>query len=95
MMVPYNKLFFIHNTKRKDMEIKVCGPGCASCEKTQKIVEAAITATGVDATLTKVTDFQEIAKLGIFSTPAVIVDGDVKSVGNIPKQAEVEKWISA
>lgn len=77
------------------MEIKVCGPGCASCEKTQKIVAAAITATGVDATLTKVTDFQEIAKLGIFSTPAVIVDGDVKSVGNIPKQAEVEKWISA
>lgn len=76
------------------MEIKVCGPGCASCEKTQKIVEAAITATGVHATLTKVTDFQEIAKLGIFSTPAVVVDGEVKSVGNIPKQAEVEKWIS-
>lgn len=76
------------------MEIKVCGPGCASCEKTQKIVEAAITATGIDATLTKVTDFQEMAKLGIFSTPAVVIDGDVKSVGNIPKQADVEKWLT-
>ncbi len=75
------------------MEIKVCGPGCASCDKTQKIVAAAIAATGADATLSKVTDFQEIAKMGIFSTPAVIVDGDVKSVGIIPKQAEVEGWL--
>jgi len=76
------------------MEIKVCGPGCASCEKTQKIVAAAIAATGVDATLTKVTDFQEIAKMGIFSTPAVVINGEVKSVGNVPKQSEVEGWIS-
>jgi len=77
------------------MEIKVCGPGCASCEKTQKIVEAAIAATGVDATLTKITDFQKIAKMGIFSTPAVVINGEVKSVGNVPKQAEVEGWMTA
>ncbi|MBU0945283.1 MAG: TM0996/MTH895 family glutaredoxin-like protein [Proteobacteria bacterium] len=77
------------------MEIKVCGPGCASCEKTQKIVEAAVAAQGVEATISKITDFQEIAKLGIFSTPAVIVDGAVKSVGNVPKQAEVEGWLKA
>jgi small redox-active disulfide protein 2 len=75
------------------MEIKVCGPGCASCEKTQRIVEAAIAATGVDAKCTKVTDFQEMAKLGIFSTPAVVVDGEVKSVGNVPNQSEVEGWL--
>ncbi len=75
------------------MEIKVCGPGCASCEKTQKIIEAAVAAKGVEATISKVTDFQEIAQLGIFSTPAVIIDGDVKSVGNIPKQSEVEGWL--
>lgn len=93
-MVWSNDIFFTRNPKRKNMEIKVCGPGCASCEKTQKIVEAAITATGIDATLTKVTDFQEMAKLGIFSTPAVVIDGDVKSVGNIPKQADVEKWLT-
>ncbi len=75
------------------MEIKVCGPGCVSCEKTQKIIEAAVAAKGVEATISKVTDFQEIAQLGIFSTPAVIIDGDVKSVGNIPKQSEVEGWL--
>jgi small redox-active disulfide protein 2 len=76
------------------MEIKICGPGCASCEQTRKIVEAAVAAKGVEVTITKISDFQEIAKLGIFSTPAVVVDGEVKCVGRVPKQAEVEKWIS-
>lgn len=76
------------------MEIKVCGPGCASCEKAQKTVEAAVAAKGVQATVTKVSDFQEIAKLGIFSTPAVVIDGKVKCVGRAPKQREVEEWIS-
>jgi small redox-active disulfide protein 2 len=75
------------------MEIKVCGPGCTSCEKTEKIVSAAVAAKGIEATIIKVTDFQEIAQLGIFSTPAVVIDGQVKSVGNIPKQSDVEGWI--
>ncbi|MDX9834769.1 MAG: thioredoxin family protein [Desulfobulbus sp.] len=76
------------------MEIKVCGPGCATCEKTLKIVEAAIVAKGVVATVVKVHDFQEFAKLGVLTTPAVVVDGQVKCVGRVPKQQEVEKWIS-
>ena len=76
------------------MEIKVCGPGCASCEKTQKIVEAAVAAKGVGAAIVKVKDFQEIAQLGVFSTPAVVIDGMVKCVGRVPKQSEVEAWLS-
>ena len=76
------------------MEIKICGPGCASCEKAQKVVEAAIAAKKIQVTLTKVTDFQEMAQLGVFSTPAVVVDGEVKCVGRAPKQSEVEEWIS-
>ncbi len=77
------------------MKIQVCGPGCASCEKTEKTVAAAVAATGVETTISKVADFQEMAKLGIFSTPAVVIDGEVKCVGKIPKQAEVEAWLRA
>ena len=76
------------------MEIKVCGPGCASCEKVQKTVEAAIAAKGIKAVVIKVTDFQEIAQMGLFSTPAVVIDGKVMCVGRVPKQSEVEKWMS-
>ncbi len=75
------------------MEIKVCGPGCASCKQAEKIVEDAVAAKGVEAEISKVTDFAEMAKLGIFSTPAVVIDGEVKCVGRVPKQAEVEEWL--
>ena len=75
------------------MEIKICGPGCTSCEKTQKAVEAAVALKGIQATIVKVKDFQEIAQLGVFSTPAVVIDGQVKCVGRIPKQSEIESWI--
>ena len=76
------------------MEIKVCGPGCASCEKAQKIVEAAVAAKGIDATVGKIKDFQEMAMLGVFSTPAVVIDGSVKCAGRVPKQSEVENWLA-
>ena len=75
------------------MEIKICGPGCASCEKTQQVVEAALAAKGITAKIIKVDDCQEFLKLGVFSTPAVVIDGQVKCIGRVPKQAEVEKWI--
>ena len=76
------------------MEIQICGPGCASCDQTLKTVEAALAASGKTASVSKVTDFQEMAKLGIFSTPAVVIDGQVKCVGRVPSQAEVEEWIA-
>jgi small redox-active disulfide protein 2 len=75
------------------MEIKVLGPGCAKCEQTEKIVKEAISETGVDAQITKVTDVMEIAKHGVFVTPAVVVDGEVKSVGKVPSEEEVKAWI--
>jgi small redox-active disulfide protein 2 len=75
------------------MEIKVLGPGCAKCEQTEKIVKEAVSETGVDAQITKVTDVMEIAKHGVFVTPAVVVDGEVKSVGKVPNEEEVKAWI--
>lgn len=75
------------------MEIKVLGPGCAKCEQTEKIVKKAVSETGVDAQITKATDVMEIAKHGVFGTPAVVVDGEVKSVGKVPSEEEVKAWI--
>ena len=63
------------------MEIKVLGPGCAKCEQTEKNVKEAVAEKGIDARIDKVTDVIEIAKHGVFGTPAVIVDGEVKCVG--------------
>ena len=75
------------------MDIKVLGPGCPKCQQTEKIVKEAIAESGVDASVEKVTDTLAIAEYGVFGTPAVVVDGEVKSVGKIPKKEEVARWI--
>ena len=75
------------------MDIKVLGPGCAKCKKTEAIVREAVAESGMDARVEKVTDMMQIAQYGVFGTPAVVVDGEVKSVGKIPKKEEVLSWI--
>lgn len=75
------------------MEIKVLGPGCAKCEKTAKIVEEILAETGVSAKVEKVTDLMKIAGYGVFGTPAVVMDGEVKCVGKIPSKDEIRNWI--
>ncbi len=77
------------------MEIKVLGPGCPKCQQAEKIVKEAVAEAGVDARVEKVTDTMEIAGYGVFGTPAVVVDGDVKSVGKIPKKQDVISWINS
>ena len=75
------------------MQIKVLGPGCPKCRQTEKVVKEAVAESGAAADVEKVTDVMKIAGYGVFGTPAVVVDGEVKSVGKIPKKADVLAWI--
>ncbi len=75
------------------MEIKVLGPGCPKCRQTETIVKEAVAEMGVTANVEKVTDLMKIAGYGVFGTPAVVVDGDVKSVGKVPKKEDVKSWL--
>lgn len=75
------------------MDIKVLGPGCPKCKQTESIVMDALAEAGIAANVEKVTDVMQIAQYGVFGTPAVVVDGEVKSVGKIPKKADVLKWV--
>jgi len=76
------------------MDIKVLGPGCAKCKKTEELVREAVSESGVDAVVEKVTDAMQIAGYGVFGTPSVVVDGEVKCVGKIPSKEEINSWIS-
>ena len=76
------------------MDIKVLGPGCPKCQQTEKVVKEAVAEVGVNAQVEKVTDTLEIAGYGVFGTPAVVVDGEVKSVGKIPKKEDVKSWLA-
>jgi small redox-active disulfide protein 2 len=76
------------------MDIKVLGPGCPKCQQTEKIVTDAVAETGVNAQIEKVTDAMEIAGYGVFGTPAIVINGEVKSVGKIPQKKDVIGWLS-
>jgi small redox-active disulfide protein 2 len=75
------------------MEVKILGPGCPRCQQTEKAVKQAVAETGIEASVEHVSDFMEIASYGVFGTPAVVVDGEVKSVGKIPSAEKVKKWL--
>lgn len=79
------------------MQIKVLGPGCPKCHETEKLVREALAEAGPNisdnAEVVKVSDFQEIAKLGVFATPAVVIDGVVKCSGKVPSKKDVLAWL--
>jgi len=81
------------NCQGEKMQIKVLGPGCKKCHQTEEVVKEAVAEANAEAVVDYVTDIAEIAKFGVFSTPAVVIDGVVKSVGKVPTKAEVRSWL--
>lgn len=75
------------------MEIKVLGPGCLKCQQVEKLIRDAVAEAGIEAEVEKVTDVMKIARYGVFGTPAVVVDGEVKSVGRVPDKEEIMSWL--
>jgi small redox-active disulfide protein 2 len=75
------------------MEIKVLGTGCAKCKKLYEEAQKAITESGVAADLGKVEKLDEIASYGVMMTPSLVIDGEVKSAGRLPKSSEIAGWI--
>ena len=76
------------------MDVKVLGPGCANCKKTEEIVRSALAEAGLEADFEHVTKPMDIAKFGVFTTPAVVIDGQVKAVGKVPTKEEVRDWLA-
>ena len=66
------------------MVIKVLGSGCASCQKLEALAARAVEDLGLDAQVVKVTDMQEIMSYGVMSTPALVIDEELKLAGRVP-----------
>jgi small redox-active disulfide protein 2 len=76
------------------MEIKILGGGCPNCKRLEKVTRQALNEMGVEATVTKVTDFSEIMTYEILSTPGLVIDERVVSSGRVPQKAEVASLIA-
>lgn len=76
------------------MKVEVLGVGCTKCNKLYDMVKGSVEKQGIDAELVKVEDIKIFADYGVFMTPALVIDGEVKIAGKLPKEAELIKWIS-
>lgn len=72
------------------MVIKVLGPGCFNCQKLEALARKAVDELGLDAEIVKVTDYADIMAYGIMSTPALVVDEQVKVAGFVPSLDQVK-----
>lgn len=73
--------------------VQVLGPGCSKCEKLKHNAEEAVKLAGVEAAVEKVTDINVITGFGVMMTPAVVIDGEVKSVGKVLSAEEIKKLL--
>lgn len=76
-------------------DIKVLGPGCKRCQTTEDMVKAATGALGIEAKVEKITDYAEMARYGIASTPGIVIDGKVVHAGGLPKEDDLKRWLQA
>ena len=75
------------------MKIQVLGMGCPKCTKLAEAAEAAVTDLGLDSFVEKVTDLNEMVRMGVMTTPALVVDGKVKVAGRVPSVDEIKKML--
>lgn len=74
------------------MKIEILGTGCPSCEKLESNTKDAVKSAEIDAEIVKISDLTEIMKYGVTRTPALVIDGVVKSSGMILKATEIQKF---
>jgi small redox-active disulfide protein 2 len=77
------------------LTIKVLGSGCANCKKLEALTRQAVSKLGIDAEVIKVTEYPEIMKYNIMSTPGLVVNEKVVSAGRIPSEAEITTFMSS
>ncbi len=73
------------------MKIAILGKGCPKCLKLEENVRKATDLLGIEAQLEKITDIDQILEYGVMQTPALVINGEVKSVGRVLPAEEIAK----
>ena len=73
--------------------IQILGTGCPKCKTLTANAEAAVKALGIEASVEKVEKITDILKFGVMMTPALVVDGRVKSVGKVVGEEDIKKFL--
>lgn len=74
-------------------KIQILGTGCPKCKKLFEVTMQVVKDTAAKADVSKVEDINEILKFGVMMTPALVVDGEVKVCGRVPRPEEIKEMI--
>ncbi len=80
---------------KSHLEVRILGTGCVSCNNLQKLMIEIVADRGIKADIFQIHDLDEIGRFGVLQTPALIINGQVKSLGRIPSRAQIEDWLLA
>ncbi len=75
------------------LNIKILGSGCANCKRLEAITREAVAKLSIEAEVLKVTEYPEIMKYKILSTPGLVINETVVSSGRVPTEAEVTTYL--
>lgn len=74
-------------------KVEILGKGCQKCKFVKNRVKEVIEDLKIEAVIEEVTDLDKIIARGVMATPAIVVDGNVKSLGRIPTREEIAKYL--
>ncbi|GAP13048.1 small redox-active disulfide protein 2 [Longilinea arvoryzae] len=77
------------------VNIKVLGSGCANCKRLEVVARKVVETLALEAEIEKVTDYAEIMKWPLLSTPGLVINGKLVSAGRIPSEQEITAWLKA
>ena len=83
----------VGDSEPDELEIKVLGPGCASCNQLEQDLITVMAEMDMAADLEHVTDIAEIGSYGVMGTPALVINREVKAVGSIPPKTKLKEWL--
>ena len=75
-------------------KIQILGTGCAKCKKLAEETENVAKEMNISYQMEKVTELDKIMEFGVMMTPALVVDGEVKVAGKIPKPNAIKEMLS-
>jgi small redox-active disulfide protein 2 len=73
--------------------IKILGTGCPKCKQTEAIVRQAVEENNIEVTIEKVEDITKIMEYNVMTTPALVIDEQIKMKGKVPTKAEVLEFL--
>jgi small redox-active disulfide protein 2 len=75
------------------MKIEILGTGCSKCKLLFENTKKAVEEKNIDAEILKVEEMDQIIEYGVMSTPAIVIDGEIKSSGKLVSVEEIKEWL--